>query len=280
MKTLQRCKPLLGTFVEVSVTAEASHQDLVEVSNLAFHEVERIHHLMSFHEPESELSRINQTALNQPCEIFEDTMMVLKTALEMSARTNGIFDISVANTLVNYGVLPRDGSYGTVKRIGSWRDIELDHDRNEIRFHAPLAIDLGGIAKGFAVDKAMAAISDTGLSQVSINAGGDMRFLHWERERVDVRIPDPKARNKFVEISMQAPALATSAPGFEGKQGLIIDAIKGKKITRRSSASVFAPTCMLADALTKVAFLDPNYKATLSAFGASVIFIDANGKTR
>ena len=283
MNSLLRCKPLLGTFVEISLSAETDNATLVSLGDLAFAEIEKIHNLMSFHEASSELTRINNTAYAEPCDISDDTATVIRTALDISTRTNGIFDITIADTLIAHGALPGENTPNPKPRAGSWRDIHLAE--NQIRFSAPITIDLGGIAKGYAVDKAIIALTKAGASQplklqAIVNAGGDLRMLNWQGENIDIRIPNAKTRNQFVNAPMQAPALATSAPGYAGLNGLIIEPVSREMIHRKISISLFAPTCMIADALTKVAFLDPNDHAILDEFGASALIIDANGNIR
>ena len=83
-KSIQRCKPILGTYVEVSLTGRVPESELIQISEDLFKELERIHNLMSFHDEGSELSLINQNAHQEKVLISADTYAVLNQAIEMS----------------------------------------------------------------------------------------------------------------------------------------------------------------------------------------------------
>ncbi|MEX0300198.1 MAG: FAD:protein FMN transferase [Kordiimonas sp.] len=276
MNTLTRCKPLLGTYVDISLTGEATDDQLIEVSNTAFAEIERIHNLMSFHRADSELTKINKQAFLGPVPITPDMEAVLSHALLLSALTSGIYDITVANELMHHGGLPNcfeDAESGT------WNNVHLLDGK--ISFNKNIKLDLGGIAKGYAVDKAIDVIAaqPIELTQVCVNAGGDLRFQDWCNEKVNIRHPSPKRRDQFIAIDMQAPALATSAPEYTNKNSLIVEPETGSLISTDDSISVFAPSCMIADALTKVLFLKPDSIDILEQFKASALRIERKGTT-
>src|SRR6185503_19443519 len=122
---VRRCRPLLGTFVEVAAT-HASTRQAHRAVDAAFDEVALVHRRMSFNDPDSDVSRLNRGA---------------RTIAEASG---GCFDVTVAAELVRRGILPRPWSPHEPCRDGSWRDVELLDD-GRVRFHRPLWIDLGGI---------------------------------------------------------------------------------------------------------------------------------------
>ena len=116
---------MLGTFVEIQAfgTNAAELEDAVEAAFLAIAHVQR---LMSFHDPESEVSRMNRDACYKRVRVHPWTWRVLKSAQEFSRNTNGIFDITMAGQLVKWNYLPRhDARFGK----GSWRDIILEAHR-------------------------------------------------------------------------------------------------------------------------------------------------------
>jgi thiamine biosynthesis lipoprotein len=269
MYTLSRSQPLLGTFVEVDISSNSAKDDLASLSTVAFGEISRIQSLMSFHDENSELSNINKNAAQSPMQISSAMATVLAFALELSELTNGAYDISVASKLMANGGLPKIYDDGSLP--GSWRDIKLNG--NSVYFERDLKIDLGGIAKGFAVDSAFNSIMQhaPNLAQFSINAGGDLRMHRWENKTIRLRAPDPRKRKKDLIAEMQNTALATSAPGYTNCNSLIVDRQSGQKVKGADSVSVFAPTCMAADALTKVAFLSDDSAPILRRFGATCI---------
>src|SRR5262249_43152120 len=150
---IRRCRPLLGTFVEIQASA-INAADLRRGFEAAFVAIEQVQQLMSFHDRQSELSCINRDAFYRPVRVHPWTWRVLKSARELSRNSHGIFDVTTARQLVKWNYLPKHNA-----RIGHgiWRDIIFEKNHH-IRFCRPLTIDLGGIAKGFAVDRAVAAL--------------------------------------------------------------------------------------------------------------------------
>lgn len=267
---LSRCKPLLGTYVEVSLQAEISQRDLIELSHQAFDAINNIHQKMSFHEPTSELSRINRLASKEVVPISPEMFAVLKEAIFLSKASKGLYDISVAGRLVKDKALPDPQLI--LDNSACWRDIELtDHS---IYFHKPLLIDLGGIAKGFAVDKAIACLEDK--VEATINAGGDLFMTHWQGQSSFVR-----QASLAREIPMQAPALATSGNYFlDTHLSVIYPPENPRPKESMNSYCVFADTCMRADALTKIAYLDPTAGMLIRELGATALEIDPEGTIR
>lgn len=269
MNTLNRCRPLLGTFVEVSVSAEASDKELIELSNKAFDEVDRIHHAMSFHDEASELSSLNKTAHLKPHRLSQDMWVVLSQAYALSALTEGLFDVSVGQELVAQGALPNH--LARQHSTGTWKDIVLEE--GSVFFKKPLLLDLGGIAKGYAVDCALAKLSSA--ASALVNAGGDLACTQWQTTPVSIR--HPLAKGTGISLPMSAPAVATSGCYFQESGSVMIDPLTRTPIERKESVSVFAPTCMLADALTKVAYLDKHRGALLKQLNAHAVSIDEQG---
>jgi thiamine biosynthesis lipoprotein len=268
--SIRRCQPLLGTFVEVSLEGPRSQAELIALSGEVFTEIRRIDGLLSFHREDSELSHINLHAARALQAISDDLRDVLREALWLSALSNGAFDISVAPTLIARGALPDHGPAAAPE--ADWRDIELDGNR--VRFGRALVVDLGGIAKGYAVDRAMALIP----ADVSacVNAGGDLRMRHWRQEHFAIRVPGSPLR-ATVSLPMRNAAVASSIGCPGDHLGMIIDPRERRPVRDPRSYSVFAANAMRADALTKVACLMPSCAAIMRCAGAEAIAIDAEG---
>lgn len=261
---------MLGTFVEVSVQDKVSDKSLIQLTNTLFKQIEIVEGLMNFHNTESELSYINRHAHLNPVSISADMVIVITQALTLSQLTEGLYDISIAPKLIASGLLP---DYGyEVDPTAHWQDIILDD--NNVYFQKPLIIDLGGIAKGYAVDKAVAAAQGC---EVIVNAGGDLKMSHWQNKLASVRVPY-SVTGKTVDIPMQASALATSGHYFLDGKVAIIDPKNKQKIDEDISISIFAESCMLADALTKVAFLYQESQPIFSALQASVLCLNRHGE--
>ena len=253
MSSLARCQPNLGTYVEISVSGDVSEDELISASNAAFLKINLIQSLMSFHDEESELTRVNRYAAREPVPISLETKFVLEQALRLSEKTNGLFDITVAPRLVASKALPNHNF--DLSPTGTWRDIILID--NEVRFTKPLLLDLGGIAKGYAVDQAINAVDDS--INITVNAGGDLRMRPWRGNQVEVRHPR-SPHSESIQIQMKNRAVATSATYYSENGVLIVSKEPSASINPNEniSVSVFAKDCLLADALTKVAYLDPD----------------------
>jgi FAD:protein FMN transferase len=247
---LRRAKPLLGTFVEVAVIAPAPDAEW-RAATAAFEAVADVHRLMSFHDAASDLSRINRHAHERAVEVDPRTHTVLERALWLSRASNGVFDCCVGARLMALGALPRPAGVRP-DAAATWRDVTL-LPGSRVRFRHALALDLGGIAKGYAVDQAVEALVQHGATAGCVNAGGDLRVFGDRDWPVAVRRPD--APGEVVALPpLRNRALATTADTF-APAGAIVDPASGAPLRSPRSVSVFAPACMDADAVTKVVWL-------------------------
>src|SRR5262245_8508312 len=201
---IRRCRPLLGTVVDVA--CQGSPEDV----DRAFAAIEKVHRLMSFHGPTSDVARMNHYASHGPVKIHPWTRRVLKCAQEFSCKSNGVFDITVGAQLVKLDYLPRLDS--RCCSGGSWQDIVLDDDYN-VRLRRPVVVDLGGIAKGFAVDRAVEALKNNGVASGIVNAGGDLRIFGPASQLVHVRHPAEPTRIAGA-LRLRERAMATSGIYF------------------------------------------------------------------
>jgi FAD:protein FMN transferase len=255
---VRRARPLLGTFVEITVAGAASC-DMHAAVEAAFRAVAQVHGLMTFHDADSDIGRLNSGAWDRPVRVHAWTHAVLETALELHRRSAGAFDIAVAPVLQDMDLLPRLRSGRPVhsEATATTEAVELLTDQR-VRFrHPALMIDLGGIAKGFAVDRAIDVLRAFDMPRGLVNAGGDLAAFGAEAETVYIRDPhDP--RRLICGITIDNHALASSGPGFDpswsaSSSGLaIIDPSTRAPARAIVAATVRASSCMIADALTKV----------------------------
>ena len=272
---LRQARPLLGTIVELvadGLGESAARAAMVD----AFAVVAEVQRRMSYHDPASLLSRINREAAERTVEVDEWTFEVLTRAAEMHRVSGCVFDVTIAPQLEALGFLPVTGA---LPSGATFADVTLRPDRT-VRFRRPgMRIDLGGIAKGFAVDQAVAALQRSGVPRGLVNAGGDLRAFGDEPFPVGIRHPDDPSAT-LTTVALQNSALATSAHYFADRlvagstAGPIIDPRTGAQARRIRSASVRAGTAMLADALTKVVILAGEAALpALTHFHADAIFI-------
>lgn len=151
---------------------------------MAFATIERVHRLMSFHDPDSDLSRLNRLAAREPVAVDAWTEIVLRRARMIFEATGGLFDCAVAHEMMRRDLLPRhglehveEGTFAAVRFLPG----------NQVVFNAPVALDLGGIAKGFAVDRAMAMLQACGVREMAVNAGGDIRVAGNTPQTIYIR---------------------------------------------------------------------------------------------
>src|SRR5215510_7224217 len=223
---IERARPLLGTTVAIRVHG-LGETDAHRAIDDAFQEVALVHRLMSFHEPESDVSRLNRDAADRSVEVHTETYDVLQHAEHMSRLSDGCFDITVAPQLVALRALPAPSSRREPDPQATWRDISLEAN-NRVRFHRPLWIDLGGIAMGYAVDRAIELLRARGAVQASVNAGGDLRIHGPDSERV-LLTPGEFAGDALPVLEIENAAVASSgsverraaegthAPHFDGR---------------------------------------------------------------
>ncbi|MFN0317787.1 MAG: FAD:protein FMN transferase [Burkholderiales bacterium] len=264
---IRRARPAMGTMLQI-VACGKDEGKVGQAVDAALLAVEQVDRLMSFHGRESELTRLNREAVIQPQKVHPWTYAVLKRAGQISAASDGMFDITVAPLLVESGLLPRQ--YDKLPAIRRWKHLRLLDD-NRVFFEKPMLIDLGGIAKGFAVDQAVHALRRGGCTQASVNAGGDLRRFGPEPEVIQLR----QASGLVPVAQLRCGAMATSSceesdPNrLEQPIGGIMDPLKGHRWLGQGSVTVAARTCMIADALTKVAALaGPVCAPVLAKYGA------------
>ena len=279
---IRRSQLWLGTFVEIAAAASAQHR-LDAGLAAAFATIARVHHALSGHDPASELSKINRLAREALQPISVDLRTVLTCALDIATRSGGTFDPTVGGHVTALGFLPR---HVDAHCDVSWRDVELT--AQGVRFRRPLVLDFGGIAKGYAVDCAIAALRRHGIESGQVNAGGDLRVFGPGSQPIHVRTGGPQGIVlPLVEIA--DGAVATSAYGGDRRRVAgrrwatpLIDPRAGLPMMSTRTVSVIAPTCMLADALTKVVALRGRAASrVLRDYGASATVLSpASGRWR
>jgi thiamine biosynthesis lipoprotein len=200
----------------------------------------------------------------------------------MAEASDSVFDITIAPDLVAWGFLPQPNA-PEHDPDASWRDIEL-LPSGEVRLGKPLWIDLGGIAKGYAVDQAFAAMNLPPEVQCSVNAGGDLRIQGPEPERILLRAPAEGGQVPIVELENAALASSSGRDDLheigDREVGPHVEGGTHRSVGTKSFVSVIARDCMTADALTKVVLaLGSDADSILKAFEATAYFHDGGWQT-
>jgi FAD:protein FMN transferase len=265
---IRRARPWFGTLVEIAVPT--GREAAIEAG---FAAIRHVHERMSYHDADSDLDLIRNAAIGAPIAVDAETVNVLRLAARLHFESGGLFDVTVGRRLAASKFLPLRGPIDLADVVGAAADIEIVDDTH-VRCHAPLLIDLGGIAKGHGVDLAVAALIKAGCSYGIVNAGGDLRAFGdvpqaiW-LNRADGGLAEP--------ISVTNMAVATSSNRHTRNR------VKGRVMTphighdhapviAKHAVTIIAPTCIIADALTKVALADPGLANMLFAsYGAQMI---------
>lgn len=280
MMQLRRARPMLGTLVEIRVDSGRDCAEAQKAIQYAFDAVTRIQVLMSYHDPTSEVSRINREAFSRTVTVSEPTWRVLTAARHISEQSKGLFDITVAPTLRRHGFLPQHPGHPTVSVDADWRDILL-LPGNQVRLSRPVHIDLGGIAKGYAVDRAVMVLQEHGIESGCVNAGGDMRIFGSNPQILHVR--HPRHATSLIAAGRIERAAATSAVYFSSRMvdsqrvTPLVDPRNHKPCSDERSVTILADDCMTADALTKVFYIDPAAGGKLlTRFNARALLLEAD----
>lgn len=263
--SVRRARPLLGTIVEIRASGEPAAAEAGIAA--AFAAIARVERLMSAHRPDSELSRLNRTAHRRAVRVDRWTYAVLTAAARLSQASGGLFDCTVGAALARHGFLPRR----LERACAAAQSDVLLLPGQRIRFRRPLALDLGGIAKGFAVDKAVEALRAAGVRAGAVNAGGDLRVFGPAAEPIHLR--DPAAPGRLVRVGwLHEGAIATTASYFARRRcagGWAVPVVDPRTAAplaaRRRSVSVIAADALTADALTKPVMLEGAASAALLA---------------
>lgn len=241
---------MLGTLVEMRVP---DSERAIPAIEHAFAAVERVHRLMSRQASDSDVARLNRATPGAVVTVAGWTWEVLQHARQIHAATGGLFDCAVA------------AGYE-----GSLADLEL-LEAGSVRMCRRLVISLDGIAKGYAVDRAVEALRAAGAKAGVVNAGGDLRVFGDEPQVIHVR--HPRNPGSLVSVgAVKEAAVATSGRYF-GNSSLVDPRTRRARGTAWS-ATVIAHDCTTADALTKPCLLDRRAAPALAtACGARAILL-------
>ena len=263
----ERTEAIMGT----RVTVELFHEDPARAEaaiDAVMAEMRRIDALMSHYKPESQLSQINARAAQESVKVDRELFDLLTASIHFSELTEGAFDITYASVghLYDYRrrIRPSDAEIESALPGVNYRNLLLDHERLTVRFERPgMRIDLGGIAKGYAVDRGIEILQSMGVEHAVVTAGGDTRIIGDRFGRpwiVGIRHPDDE--NRIVtRIPLVDTAMSTSGDyeRYFDENGVryhhILNPKTGRPASLVRSATIFGPTAMQTDGLSKTAFV-------------------------
>jgi len=260
---MTRSQVLLGTYVEVSIggsVENAAQRDFHhEICTAVFNEMAKVQRLMSIFDSGSDIAKINKIVPQSRSivqKVHPWTFELLLIAKKMCELTGGVFDCAVGTCS------SKTGSHEF--KQGSILDLGLD-EKDHVRLHQPIDLDLGGIAKGYAVDRGIEILKSFGITQAGINAGGDLRIFGHASQVIFIQEFGCEPAIFYIG-DLQDGAIATSSNRVGSRyrkcqQSMLIDPKSGKEVRSHSRFSVVAPTCVVADGLTKALAIEQNIHA-------------------
>jgi thiamine biosynthesis lipoprotein len=260
---------LMGTSMRVEAIG-GSAEDRNQAAEEAFGAIAEVDRLMSDYRDDSELTFINRNAASGPVPVSAPTFAVLATAARVSSASAGAFDVTVGPLMQLWGFkdkqprVPTPGELDRVKGVVGAGNIVLDSRAQTVRFARPgVAIDLGGIAKGFASELAAAALQRRGLSGL-VDAGGNQYLVGHPlgKSTWSIGIRSPESADKLlgvIDVSDGALSTTSDASNFLVAGGVRYGHVLDPRLLRPSdaalSATVVSKDGTLADALSKAAFV-------------------------
>jgi len=286
---------IMGT----QITAELWHDDAEQAARLldqVMAEMRRIEQAFSPYIDNSELSYINRQAPQGWVNASDEMLDLLAKSEQVSDLTGGAFDITYASIGRYYdyrkGQRPDDALIEENLAAIDYQHVEIDRQRRAVRFrHPAVYIDLGGIAKGHAVDRCIALLAAADVSEASVSAGGDSRILGDRRgEPWNVGIADPRADGEVTALlPLTDTAVSTSGDyeRFYEDDGIryhhILDPATGDSARASMSVTILGPEATLTDALSTSVFVmgpDKGLDLINQLDGIDAIIVAADGQMR
>lgn len=287
-----REEAIMGTAIRVELWSEEGARAEAAIAAV-MQEMHRIDAAMSPFKPESELSRINREAARAPVPVSAELFDLLARSLEFSCLSGGAFDITFAGIghLYDYrrGLRPSEPELAAARASVGYRHLLLDAGARTVRFARPgMRIDLGGFAKGYAVDNAAAILRRHGIGHAIVSAGGDSRLVGNRRGRPwMIGVRDPRRAGEIVALlPLEEVAISTSGDYeryFEAdgeRFHHVLDPRTGKSPSHVRSVTVVAPDGLTAEALAKTVFVmgaQEGLRFVASQAGADAVVVDAAG---
>jgi thiamine biosynthesis lipoprotein len=292
---LARDEAIMGTEIRVELWCEdaAQGQEAIDAVMAEMHRIDRIMHESR---PDSELSRINAAAGREPVALSSEMFLLLVQAQRYALLSDGAFDVTFASVgcLYDYraGVAPDETTLARSRAAVGWRGLELDARTRSARLaRAGMRIDLGGLAKGHAVDNAAEILAHHGVTHAHVAAGGASRVIGDRCGRPwTIGVRDPRRAGEVLALlPLVDTAIASSGDHgrFFEQDGVrhhpIVDPATGRSPNAVRSATVLAADGLTCEALTKTIFVlgaERGLELVQTLDGVEALVVDAEGDVR
>jgi FAD:protein FMN transferase len=284
---------IMGTAISVELWSDDRAEGDAAIAAVMA-EMHRIDRAMSPHKPDSELSRINRDAAHAPVGLSAEMASLLARARHFAQLSGGAFDITYAavGQLYDYRqrIRPSAEALARARAAVGYEHLQLDVGARTLRFgRAGMRIDLGGFAKGHAVDNAARILRQRGIAHAMVSAGGDSRVIGDRRGRPwTIGVRDPRRPGKMVAVlPLEDVSISTSGDYeryFDDAEGErahhIIDPATGRSPHSVHSVTILAEDGLTTEALSKTVFVlgvDKGLRLIESQIGVDAVVVDAAG---
>lgn len=291
----KKSKFLMDTVV--TITAVGPKEDVEKAIDATFSEIERLEALMSGFKEGSDVDRINKSAGIRPVKVDKDVLKVILKAIEISEMTNGAFDITIGplSNLWGFGVkenyIPTDNEIKKLLSLVAYKQLKIDDSKSEVFLRKKgMMIDLGGIAKGYAADKAVEVLKSKGIKAGIVAVAGDIRVFgrRHDGKPWHIGIKHPREKDRvFATIDLEDSSISTSGDyerSFikdEIRYHHILDPQNGYPAKGCQSVTIISREGVMVDALaTSVFVLGPEKGMELieAKEGIEGIIVDSKGE--
>lgn len=287
---------LMGTYVQITVVGEG--EKVRAAAQAAVDELRRVENLTSFHKP-SALTSLNEEAGSGEYRPDPELLNLVRVSVDFARDTAGAFDPTVGplSRLWDFSgdqprVPPENLVREALKKVG-WNKVRIDGNPGTIRFSEKgTALDLGGIAKGYALDRAGAVLKERGIAGALVNAGGDILAVGEKAPGSPWRvgIQDPRNPNGIVAVVPLKNRVVVTSGDYERfviKDGKryhhLLDPKTGFPAEGLQAVTIIAETGVTADALATAVFVlgpDKGMKLVEDTPRAEALLINASGEFR
>ncbi len=274
-QVVRRSVPVMGTVADLLVV-HSDERYAHRALDAAVAELEWVHRSMTRYDENSEVGRANALAGSRPAAVSMATAAVVKEGLRWAEGSHGRFDPALGRVSELWDVSdrtrpPGHGAWGRFAGAGMYRSVEVGSENGRPAIFledAGVSLDLGGIAKGYGVDRAVEVLREWGIGSGLVNAGGDLYALGSSPDgddwKVGIRDPDD-VEGTIAEVAVRDAAVATSGDyqryfehGARRYHHLLDPDTGAPRVTGERSLTVEAGTCMVADAAATTAFGMPD----------------------
>jgi FAD:protein FMN transferase len=289
----QKSFDVMGTRAKVEFESD-SPVLAKELLEQVIEEMNRVDRLMSPYKSDSELSRVNRDAAQGDVTISKELFLLLAKSKKFSVLTDGAFDITFSSVgyLYDYRNQSKPGAETIqhLKQSINYKSIQLIPETLQVKFlDQNTKIDLGGIAKGHAVDRCIDLLMEHGIQNAFVSAGGDSRVIGQKGDRlwyIGIRHPRD-AKRLIVNMPLQEVAISTSGDyeRYFDQEGVryhhIIDPKTGDSARGSQSVTILAESSVDADALSTSIFIlgaEKGMALVNQLANVSAVIIDKDGK--